>query len=153
MAGNYLNVIANSATMSINGTDVGYTKDGIAIRMAREYLEITPDQVNGPVKVSKTMEQMFVKTTLLEPTLANLRWAWDQSAESQIGNSDSVVNEVAIVVSGDAPNGGTRTFTLSRCVPQGDAELNYGRETEVGLEVEFQALKDSDGRFGTLADS
>jgi len=153
MAGNALNICVGPATLSINGTDVGYTKGGVSIRMPRSYLEIVADQAMGVVKIAKTLEQMMVKTTLLEATLANLRWAWDQAAESAIGVADAVCNEVALVVVGVAPSGGTRTFTLTKCVPQGDSEVVYSREAETGLEVEFQCLKASTGAFGTLADS
>lgn len=153
MAGNANNVIVGHATLSINGTDVGYTKGGISIRLPRTHVEVVPDQVIGPVKIAKTLEQMFVKTTLLEATLANLRWAWDQSGDGVIGASNSSCNEVALIVVGSAPSAGTRTLTLTKCVPQGDAELVYSRETETGLEVEFQCLKASDGTFGTMADT
>lgn len=152
MAGNALNIVVGPGTISINGTDCGYTKDGISVRLPREYLEVKADQNIGVVKMAKTLEQLFVKTTLLEATLPIMRWAWDQQ-ESQLGaegDTPSTVNEVAIVLTGPAPNGATRTITLPKCVAQGDAELTWSRETETGLEVEFQALKDEDGSFGSM---
>lgn len=153
MAGNANNVIVGPATLSINGTDVGYTKGGISVRMPRTHVEVVADQNIGVIKIAKTLEQMFVKTTLLEATLAVLRWAWDQAADGTIGAANAVCNEVALVIVGPAPSAGTRTITLTKCVPQGDSELVYSRETETGLEVEFQCLKANTGLFGTMVDA
>lgn len=148
--GSSSNVVQGSATLSINSVDVGFTKDGVRTRAEREYLDVAADQQVGLVKKPKTMERMFVETTLLEATLANLYRAWDMDINT-LGSTAE--NEVALEIVGKAPLNGTRTISLDRAVSIGAAELNYSREEEAALEVQFECLKNNAGLFGTLADS
>lgn len=147
--GTAANVIVGPATMSVGGVDVGFTKDGIKIRNEREYVDVAADQLVGLVKKAKSMEKMFVSTTLLETTSANLQRAWDQDGQGTFGSI--VEHEVAIVVVGKKPGGGSRTFTMSRAVSIGESEVNFSREEEAALTVEFECLKSDLGVFGTVA--
>lgn len=149
--GDAANVIIGAAIIAFDGTDLGFTKDGIKIRMEREYVDVAADQLVGLVKKGKAMEKVFVSTTLLETTLANIVVAWDQPTGS-FGSTS--VQEKALEIIGPAPGGTTRTISLYRTVQTADGELSYSREEEASLEVEFEALKRaSDQQFGTIAES
>jgi hypothetical protein len=67
-----------------------------------------------------------------------------------------------LVIVGPAPGGLTRTITCDRAVSIGEGELNYSREEEGALEVEFECMKNADnalspvgalGAFGTIVDA
>jgi len=149
--GTCTNVVVGSATLSVGGSDVGFTKDGIRVRITREYTDVQADQFVGLVKKKKNHEQMFVATTLLEPTITNLEYAWDQGAGS-LGDSTSY--ERALTIVGPGPNGTTRTFSLPKAVSTADGELNFSRDEESALEVEFEVLKNcTTGSFGTVSDA
>lgn len=147
------NIIIGSGTISLDGTDLGFTKDGIRVRNEREYVDIAADQLVGLAKKAKSMEKMMVETTLLETTLANCYKAWDLASGSLGEGFGNTVHEKALVVTGPAPSDTTRTFTFARAVSTGPSELNYGREAESALECVFECLKNSSGSFGTVADA
>lgn len=147
------NIVIGPGTISVGGTDLGFTKDGIAVSNEREYVDIACDQLVGLAKKAKSMEKMMVKTTLLETTLTNMYLAWDLPDGSLGAGFGNNVNEKTLVVTGPAPSGNTRTFTFARAVSVGSSELMYGREAESALEVEFECLKNSSGQFGTAADA
>ena len=149
--GSSANILIGPATLYIAGVDVGFTKDGVKVRNEREFVDIAADQLRGLVKKSKSMEKMFVGTTLLEATLTNIRLLWDQASGTNLGNNDDVT-ERAIKVVGTGPNSYVRTFTFERCVSISNAEINHSREEEVGLEAEFECLKTNAGPFGALVE-
>ena len=150
--GTCTNVVVGSATLSVGGSDVGFTKDGIRVRRTAEYTDVQADQFVGLVKKAKNHEQMFVATTLLEPTIANLQHAWDMAVVgTTIGDDDE--QSKALIVVGPGPGSTTRTFTFASAISIGDSELNFSRDEEASVEVEFEVLKDcSTGSFGTVAD-
>lgn len=151
--GTCTNVVVGSATLSVGGSDVGFTKDGIRVRTTREYTDVQADQFVGLVKKAKNNEQMFVATTLLEPTLANLQNAWDMAAITGSGLGDSDENYKALVIVGPGPGGTTRTFNFPSAVSIADGELNFSRDEESALEVEFEVLKNcTSGSFGGVTD-
>jgi len=148
--GNYANIVAGPATLAFNSVDLGFTKDGIRLRMEREYIDVPADQVKGIVAKPKSIERFYVATTLLECTLANLEIAWDQASGS-LGCNTS--NEQQLVIVGKAPSDVTRTFTLPRAVSHNNTEINYGHENEASLEVEFECLKQNSGSFGSVVEA
>jgi len=153
MMGNTSNIVIGSGTIALASVDLGFTKDGIAVSNEREYVDIMADQLVGLAKKAKSMERMIVRTTLLETTLANMYSAWDLPSGSLGAGFGSSVNEKTLVVTGPAPSDATRTFSFSRVVSIGNSELMYGREEESALEVEFECLKDSSGKFGTCVEA
>lgn len=149
--GDTANIIVGPATISVEGTDLGFTKDGIKLRMERETVDVAADQVKGLVKKVKSLEKFMVSTTLLETTLENIAIAWDQIGPGSFGGNET--QEVAVVVVGPAPGGATRTFTMTRAVSVGESEVTYSREEESALTVEFECLKNNDGTFGTIVEA
>lgn len=150
------NIIIGPASVSIDGTDVGFTKEGVRVRMERTYVDVIADQVNGVVKKGRALERMYIATTLLEGTLANVQIAWDQPTSGVFGYSNvCVVHEHQIILSGKSPSCGTRTWTFYRCVSIAESEYSMSREEENAIPVEFECLKDEDNsdRFGIAVDS
>jgi hypothetical protein len=158
------NIIIGAAEVQINGTDVGYTKGGTTVRYEPEFIEVMADQAVGVVRKARSLERMFVTTSMLEVSLEQLRRAFMQPSVNLSGstltlgyNNACWVEELAIVLVGSAPGAagvcGTRTFTFGRCVTFGTREYNMQREEETAFEVEFEILKDNLGHFGTIIDS
>lgn len=148
--GTAANIVAGPATITFNSVDLGFTKGGVRLRMDREYIDVMADQVKGLVSKPKALERFYVATTLLEHTLGNLEAAWDQPSGS-FGSADE--NEHALIVVGKNPSGAARTFTMPRAISHSGTEINYGREEETAMEIEFECLKQDGGQFGTIVDS
>jgi hypothetical protein len=160
MAGNADNIIIGAAEVQIDGSDVGYTKGGVTVRYEPEFIDVMADQAVGVVRKARSLERMFVVTTLLEVTLEQIRRAFMLPSANLVGqtltlgyNNACWVDELAITLIGSGTSCGTRTFSLTKCVTFGTREYNMQREEETAFEVEFECLKDSNGNFGTIVDS
>lgn len=160
MAGNSNNIIVGSATVAVNGADVGYTIGGTTVRYEPEVREVFADQAVGVVRKARTSERMYVTTTLLEITLSQLRMAFmlphTQLVVSTLTlgyNNSCYVEEMELTLVGSGPGCGARTFAFSRVTTLNSKEYNMTREEETAFEVEFECLKDPSGNFGTIIDS
>jgi len=154
------NIVVGAATVSLDGVDVGHTKGGATFRYEPDFFDVISDQSVGVVVKPRSLERMFVTTTFLEMTLANIRKALMQPIENLSGSTLTLgynnvcwVDEVVIVLVGKSPNCGTRTVTFNKAVSIGVKEYNFSREEESSLEVEFECLKDSNGEFGSIIDT
>jgi len=160
MVANADNVIVGAATVSIDAADVGYTKGGVTIRYEPEYVDVAADQAVGIVKKARSLERMYIVTTLLEVTLLRIRQAFNYPAANLSGstltlgyNNSCANNEHEIILVGVGPSCGVRTFTLYRCVSMGSVEYAMSREEEIAFEVEFEVLKNASGNFGQIVDA
>lgn len=160
MAGNANNIIVGAATVSIDASDVGYTKGGVTVSYEPTWIEVTADQAVGIVRRARSNERLYVKTSLLEITLTQIRRAFMYPSGNLVGstltlgyNSSCYVDTHALVLVGAGPNCGVRTFTFPSCVAFGNREIKMVREEEQSFEIQFEVLKDSDGHFGTVVDS
>ena len=158
--GDAANIIVGAATISVNAADVGYTKGGCEVRYEPAFLEVMADQAVGVVRKARTSERMYVKTMVLEATLIRIRQAFMLPSASLVGstltlgyNNACWVDEVALVLVGEGPNCGTRTFTFARCITFGNRVYSMKRDEETAFELEFEILKNSSGVFGTIIDS
>jgi len=154
------NIIIGAASVSVNGSDVGYTMGGTTVRYEPEVRDIMADQALGVVRKSRTSERMYVTTTILEITLAQLRLAFmipsaqlSGSTYLTLGYSDACwVEESELILTGKSPGCGTRTFTFAKVTTLNSKEYNMTREEETAFEVEFECLKNPSGNFGTVVD-
>ncbi len=157
------NIIIGAAVVLINDVDLGYTMNGQTVRYKPEFVTVVPDQAVGTVRKGRSQESMFVRFTLLEVSLEQLRIAMMQPIANlaspyttlTLGHNDSCfTDEVEIILEGPGPDCGARTWTFPRCIIT-DAERMYEmkRDQEVRFEMEFEVLKDTDGHFGTVSDA
>ena len=159
--GTSANILIGAASVSVGGSDVGFTMGGTTVRYEPEVRDIMADQALGVVRKVRTAERLYVVTTFLESTLANLRRAFMVPTANLAGSTltlgyhlASFVDEVQIILTGTAPDNGTRTFTFPKCVTLNSKEIALSREEETAFEVEFEVLKQGDPlRFGTIVDS
>lgn len=172
MAGDANNIIIGAAQVFVNGIDVGFTKGGAVVRYEQEQVEVVADQVVGIVKRARSLERMFVTTTMMEVTLERLRVAFMLPVNRIVGGNSLIlgyndacwVDEVSLQLIGPGPGSGgicgTRTWTFSKCVTFGEREYSMVREEETAFEIEFEVLKSDTpliagfaGTFGTLVDT
>lgn len=159
---NQENIIVGSASLKVNGVDVGFTQGGITLRKSNEYVDVDADQLAGVARKVPTFERMFVTTTLLEATRDNMQNVMNEPDSNKsgshfsFGSGDPVTREFELTVTGDGPDGGTRTYTFYRAISVDDIEHLIGsREAPSVIPVGFELLKDPDNgnRFGTFVDA
>jgi len=155
------NIIVGSATLCVDGSDLGLTTGGINIRFERTFVEIAADQVVGIVSRRLESERVFISTMLLENTLENLRIVFGYPTANLTGgtklclgyNSSCGLNEHSITVKGKGPGCGCRTFVFDRASSVSSPEYNMQLTQEVQLAVEFEVFKDvATGEFGCIYD-
>ena len=159
MAVNADNILIGAATVSLNGTDIGYTQGGTTVRYESTPVDVDADQANGIVRKGRAMERTNVIVRLLEVSLEQLRLAMMLPSANLSGstltlgyNGSCWTDEVSITLVGPGPNCGTRTFTFTKGVSMGTREYNMQRDAPTQFEVDMEVLKDSSGNFGTITD-
>src|SRR3990172_137189 len=152
MSGNANNILIGAAVVTLEGTDLGYTKGGTTVRYEPEFIDVMADQAVGVVRKARSLERMYVVTTMLEITLSNLRRAFMLPAAKLSGSTLTLgyndacwVDEVSLSLAGKGPSCGTRTFAFPTCVTFGTKEYSMKREEETAFEVSFEVLKSSSG--------
>lgn len=158
--GTAANIIIGAAEVTVNGTNVGFTMGGSEVRYEPEFVEIMADQAVGVVRKGRSLERMYVKTTLLEVSLSQLRIAFMFPAANLSGstltlgyNGSCWMDDVAITLVGPGPSCGTRTFTFPKCNSMGNKTYSMKRDEAVQFETEFEILKDTNGHFGSISDT
>lgn len=168
--GSTSNICIGGATLQIDsdaGTleDVGYIKDGVTIVPAFETFRV--EGIEGlPVAVSarRTKTEYTVRSTLVEPTLENIRKAWDiqstiTGASPRVLKIDAPAKpkEREIQITGIAPGGtGTyvRTILMRRCVVESPQEMKFTDYEETKLPVTFVCLYSSaNTEIGNFSDA
>ena len=161
MATDANNILIGAATLSVGGVDIGFTKGGVSIRHEQEFLKVMADQAVGVVRQARTMERMYVKTTMLEVTLSNLRKAFMYPSANLVGstltlgyNNACWVDAIQLIIVGVSPSCGTRTVTFPSAVKFNTTEYNMKRDEETAIEIEFEINKQGGSLiFGTMIDS
>ncbi len=157
------NIIVGAASLSIGGVDVGFTSGGVTLRRSNEFLDVEGDQNAGVIRKEPTMEKMFVNTTMLEATLVNLRKAMNDptgnapsGSSLDFGSASPSSTEAQLIITGKAPNAGTRTYTFYRAIAVEDVEHMAGARDQASvIPVGFELLKDENqnNKFGFVVDS
>lgn len=161
------NILIGSAEITIGSNNIGWTQGGTTVRYEPEYVDVDADQAAGIVRKSRSLERLYVETTILETTLDDLKLAFmvpDSSYNSAtstltLGYDDTCwMDEYTLTLVGPGPGAeagdcGTRTWTFSRAVSFGTREYGMMRDTATTFAVQFEILKDSSGNFGTVVDS
>ena len=158
MADNDVNVLVGAATLTIDGVDVGHLKEGVTVRMSRDYYDVEGQHRVGVIKKVKTKEAMFVATVCQEATLRRIREIWDQGTGvvgTSIALGTTETFEHTLVIVGPGPNDTVRTFTVYRAVSISEGAMPISQSEEAAIPVEFECLKDMDNgaRFGIIVDA
>lgn len=157
---NVANIIVGAGTLSVDGKDVGGTREGVQMAREAEFLDVTADQAKAVLKKYLTGDKRFVRTSLLEPTLENLMIAWGGTLDETSGTlrlglvEELPEHELEFV--GPGPAGKTRTYNNKRAVQVGNAEHSYTKDGETLLPVEFEILADlsqTGAEWGTVTDA
>jgi len=153
------NIIHGPAEISIDGVSVGFTEGGVTLRSARDLLRVMGDQATGVMKILVTSESMFLTTTLLETTAANLAKVINCSSSSATGGSfgeaSPTLTEHTVTVTGNGPGGATRTFSFYRAVQAEDVETMIGGREDVNkIPLALELMKDPTNNylFGAFVD-
>lgn len=160
--GDHNNIIVGAASLKINGTDVGFTQGGVSLRKTKEFVDVDADQLAGVARKVCTFERMFLSTTLLEATRLNMQRVMNEpnanynGTQLSFGSADPNALEYQLTVTGDAPNGGTRTYTFWRAISVDDTDHLIGsRDSASTVPVGFELLKDPahTNQFGFFVDT
>lgn len=170
MANDVNNIIVKNATLTVgtylqaegSAHDVGALDGGVAVENTREYADIKADPWIGIIAKKKTGEVMIVKCVMAESSLANLAIAFDYPVGAVVGSEfsfggDITANYRTLYINGDGPGGGTRKWTLWKCVSVGSGGHSYKKDEKTMIEVEFQVLEDTtkaaNERYGSVLDA
>lgn len=142
-----------------NSTDLGFIKGGITIEHEESSYEVKVDQCLGIIDKITTAENLKIKFSLAEATLANiaLAFGYDCSSASTFEFGDkSAETYKTLFINVKGPNGTSRKYTFWKCRPSGKTSQSYKRDSETLVEVEFDVLcdtsKELNKRFGKIED-
>lgn len=153
MAVTTANLVVGNATVSISGTgDLGSIKDGVTLTPTIELFTIDGiEQQLTPTKAWRTSEKWEVAFTLVEPTQANMAFAWDTDnapaagppVTLKVGDHQFIPTQRAITITGYVP-GGTfvRSLILHRCVLSAAAPYKVTKNEESNMACSFMLLYD-----------
>lgn len=151
------NIIVGAASLSIDGVDVGYTQGGVSLRKSTDFVDVDADQLGGVARKVATFERMFLSTTLLEATHANMRRMLNEpsgaliGSQLNLGSASPAAQEHTLTVTGVAPSSGVRTYSFYRAIAVDEVEHLIGSRDAPGvIPVGFELLKDPNNgnRFG-----
>ena len=154
------NIIVGAASVKVGNDaeiDLGYTKGGVVVRYETEFTEVFSDQGVGVVDKSRSSERMFIVFTMSEITIANLSFYFDLGSSGSSMIVPSIANDCnstggKLTLIGVGPNCSTRRFTFNRCFVSKGFDYKMSRDEETLIEIEFEAMKDSNGNFGIIVD-
>jgi len=154
--------IGNYGDAEAAAVDVGFIKGGAEINHELEQYDIKVDQALGPVAVQATDENMTIKITLSEATLANVCAAYGYPTTA-VADSTFTFGDVAantyrtLYINVKSPNAGSRKYTFHKAIPTGSITYSHKKDEETLLEISFKILCDTTktaaARFGTIVDT
>jgi hypothetical protein len=124
-------------------TDAGGTKDGVALDIESTWSDLTVDQLIDVVARRRVGRLVAVRTSLAEPTLANLAQAVANTAPvSNVLEGDDGLGAFApaygaILVDGIAPGGFRRRITLRKTLPIDNVGLEYKKDGQTLIPVRW----------------
>ena len=120
--------------------------------------------INADIVARRPKVSYKVQTTMVEPTMANLKIANDwQNTEGildpvtlDFGGENFIPTEEAVIIYGYVPGGDlyTRMFTFSRAVVEPGGEMKHTDEEWTKVAIVFKGLWDeTNSRVGELSDA
>ena len=153
--GTKTNVVVSgiSIVLTIDGTDVGFTEDGVTVEHTVEHYDIEADQsinILGKVKVKETMR---ITVNAEEASLANIKIAMgeENSLVTSGGTSrlsfggGTTVTEHVLRFTGKAPGTSkTRVLNIYKAVSVDVGANSYKKGDKTLLPLTFEAIADTD---------
>lgn len=153
----------------VGWVDLGETKDGVTLTKTQKIDQHRTDQRTGPVKASRSEEELIVATALAAATAENMgvylggTVSDTPAGAGTIGTRSvglyqgPVVKEYALLFRGSSPYGATMPaqFQVPRGYIDGDMEIEFKVDDFARIPIEFHALEDldaaqDDARFGSF---
>lgn len=153
--GTKANVLVGVATVSIGGSAVGYTSDGVTMNIRSDFADIKVEEMVGTIKRVLTDQGVEITLNMAEGTLANLARAIPGSVlvEATLTLGGAALQDTAIVLVGKNPAGFARTITIPNVNPTGEVGIPYKKGEISIVPVTFSALVSDAGVFGTIVDA
>lgn len=132
------------ATVSLNGTEVGYTR-GITFTPDMSVTHLTNQRVPGFVSSVLTSISGQFEVNLLEFSHVNLDRIFMDGLLTTLGSYIIIIKGV----NKENP-GKTMTLTLNNATLESVGQIKFDGREEATLPLTFQCLLDADGKMGTL---
>lgn len=162
-------LVAGGATVKIAAADIGAIKDGVTVTPTLEILTVDLEQELTPSKGWPMARRWTIDFTMCEPTLENIKYAWDVVKGITAGPprllevgeaaayADTILAARVILLSSIVPGGVTvRSLTFSNCILETPAPIVFSKRQEVNLKQTYTALYDyatAPDRVGQFSDA
>jgi hypothetical protein len=147
MSGTYTNIVQGGASITI-GSDLGYIQGGVTLITNADMYYATVEGINTDLHARNTKQTYEIRTTLVEPTMANLKIALDWSTASatasggninKFGGGNFKPTERDVVIYGYVPGSGmyARNIEIYRgvAVPGGEITMANAEETRIPIVI------------------
>lgn len=162
--GNSTNIVVGGASIIHDSTDLGYIVDGVTLIVESDMWYGAVEGIPADIVARRTKSSYKFATTLVEPTMANLKIAYDwQNTESgddpialDFGGENFVPSTASVEIYGYVPGGDlfTRKITLDSAVAESGGELKNTDADMVKIPVTFKGLyNETNSRVGELSDA
>jgi hypothetical protein len=146
---NKYNILSGAATMLVDDSDIGFTRDGIGITKGLESRAIEADQQDTPLFQVIQGQSLQISTNLLEITLENIKFAWSESANITdnklvIGKKTSTPPEHHVKIYGKRMDGNYVIIDIPKATVSAPGEGRFVKNGEFLLPVTLQALYDTE---------
>lgn len=159
MAGTKANVVVSGIeiALAIDGTDIGFTKDGVSVEHSVEHYNIEVDQSINIIGKAKIKETMRIIVNADEATLALIKIAMGEEntlvtngGTSRLSFGGGVtVTEHVLRFTGKAPGTSkTRILNIYKAVSVDVGANAYKKGEETLLPLTFEAIADTDKPAG-----
>ncbi len=150
MASTIENVEIGTVDVTIDAVSLGHTLGGAILTFEKEFAELKVDKYASPVDYALTGQNLMVKVTLAEPTVANLAIANPEGDSTTVGTLGFGTEtgwlassaEVELVMHPVDQVTEAKDVTIFRAVVTENTELNYTVGDQRVLEITFKALPD-----------
>jgi len=153
--GTKANVLVGAASITIGGSAVGYTVDGVTLSIKSSFADIKVEENVGTIIRKLTDQEVSITFNMAEGTLQHLEDAIPGSvlAASTLTIGGAALGDQQIIAVGLSPSGSARTVTLPNCNPIGEVGIPFKKGEISVVPVTFSALVADTGIFGTIVDS
>jgi hypothetical protein len=138
--------------LSVDGTDCGFTQDGVSVDHKVTFMDLEADQSTGILGKKKVKETLQLKANLEEATLENLKIAMCEENSIASGGGwkrlsfggGTTVAEHALIFTGVAPGTSkTRKLHINKAVAIDIGSMPYKKGDKTLIPVTFEAIIDT----------